>query len=101
MIEKFKAELKKKGNKNFTFVKIRTPHTCANCLKTLPTGIECLTVNPKMGSRRWICSYCVQALLDLYVARSALASVAFGDEGGYMACFDWVSECENYFSDML
>lgn len=96
----FKSVVTKRNNPNFKFVRIRSMRTCCHCLKTMTIGTECLTINPKRGSRRWMCDTCVQAILDLQRARSVLASTAFGDEGGYMANAEWVSECESYFEEL-
>lgn len=99
MLERFKQDLKKRGNKNFTFVKIRSARICSHCLQTQSAGTECLTINPKKSSRRWYCCNCVQLVLNIEQARVALNSVAFGDEGGYMAFDEWLSECEDAFEE--
>lgn len=91
---KFKSDLKKKSNKNFTFVKVRGSYSCYHCLKTIKTGEECLTFNPKNKSRCWYCENCVQLMLNVQQARIAFNSVVFDDEGAVMACLDWIDEAE-------
>lgn len=94
-MKEFKTKLRQVGNKNFTFVKTKSVHTCSHCLKDIPLGSECLTVNPRMCNRRWYCEDCVQLMLNVQRARIALDSVAFDDEGASMACLEWVSEAES------
>ena len=99
MLASFKNQLKKQGNKNFNFVKVRAARVCSHCLQTITAGTECLTVNPKRGTRRWYCCKCVELRLNIIQAKAHLDSVAFDDEGGYMAYYDWLSECEDAFEE--
>ena len=82
---RFKNNLKKNGSKNFTFVKVRSPHNCSHCLKIVETGTECLTVNPRRNSRRWYCEDCAELMFNVQQAKSALNSVDFDDEGAAYA----------------
>lgn len=91
---RFKNNIKKNGSKNFTFVKVRSPHNCSHCLKIVETGTECLTVNPRRNSRRWYCEDCAELMFNVQQAKSALNSVDFDDEGAAYAYMDWLEEAE-------
>lgn len=57
-------------------------------------GIECLTVNPRRASRRWYCDDCVSASLQVGYVKKSYERIAFGDEGGAIACLEWIAEAE-------
>ena len=92
--DNFKSYLKKRGSKNYIFVKIRSPHNCYHCSKALGVGTECLTINPKMGSRRWYCAGCVQLRLNVAEAQAIYDSTAFDDEGAGWANLEALEEAE-------
>lgn len=94
MFEKFKNEVKKNKSKNFGFVKIREKRYCYHCSNELAAGIECLTVNPRLGNRRWYCDKCVTLMLNVELAKEMYSRVAFGDEGAAMACLEAIAEAE-------
>ena len=81
-------------NKNFTFVKIKSDRCCCHCGKTIQRGTECLTINKKLESRKWMCDDCVILHLNVSNARSMLNSITFGDEGGAMACMEFLGEAK-------
>ena len=88
----FKQQTEKVYTRNFKFVKIRANRLCEHCSKQLTVGTECLSINPRFKERIWSCDDCVQKRLNLSNARIFKASIAFGDEGGYMAAQEWEDE---------
>ena len=92
ILNDYKVYVNKQNTKNFRFVKIKANRECQHCQDLIPKGVNCLTVNPKIGNRSWYCDRCVSLMLNVKVARSALNSVAFDDEGAGYACQEWLDE---------
>lgn len=92
MLDNFRKQLKKRGNKNFNFVTARKVHHCSHCLKVIRLHEECLTFNPYMGTRRWYCENCVQLMLNVKQAQVMRSLVAFDDEGAELAFMEWEDE---------
>lgn len=93
MLENFRNNVNKLGNKNFKFVYIRQDRKCKCCGKSIQSGVECLTVNKKTEPRCWYCCDCVRKLLNIHNAKVTLDSVSFDDEGMVLACMDYLDEC--------
>ncbi len=93
----FKEFVKKRKSRNFKFVRIRANRLCEHCGKKLSIGTECLTINPKFKERIWVCDDCIERRLNLANARAFKASIAFDDEGGYMAAQEWEDEAISEF----
>lgn len=91
-LAQYKDYVKHKNTRNYKFVKIRSLRACHHCGKLLTPGTECLTINNRTNHRRWQCEDCVIAKLNVVNARAFKASIAFGDEGGYMAAQEWEDE---------
>lgn len=100
MLRQFKQQVKARKSKNIAFVKIRTMHNCYHCLRAIPSGTECLTINPRGSGRYWLCNDCLVAWLNIKQARAAMNNVAFGDEGAYMACMEWESEALDEWDEL-
>lgn len=101
----YRKYLDSKHIKSVKFVKVREIRQCKNCKKSIEKGRECLTVSKKYKGRFWLCLDCVQDRLELREkhnnkvqnlanARAFKNTIAFGDEGGYMAACDWEAEAE-------
>lgn len=84
--------VKSRNTNNMKFVKIRAPRFCEHCCKLLTAGTETLTINKKYNGRIWLCIDCVILRLNIINARAFKASIAFGDEGGYMTAQEWEDE---------
>ena len=54
-------------------------------LKSIGVGTESLTTNKKSEGRRWVCLDCLDAVLRCAEVKAKLDSVAFDDDGYYMA----------------
>lgn len=91
-LTQFKQQTEKVHTRNFKFVKIRADRYCEHCGTKLICGTTCLSINPKFKERVWICDDCVERRLNLHNARLYKASIAFDDEGGYLAAQEWEDE---------
>lgn len=104
-MKQYEKSINSKGSRNKRFVIIKENRVCHNCGNTINKGTKCLTLNPKMQARYWVCLNCVNKQLNLNKQeqdllkryRQTLAemnTLAFDDEGGYMALQDYLVELE-------
>lgn len=102
-LNELRLKARARNTKNFKFVVVRKSHSCRYCGKIIKAGTEALTTNKKNEGRVWACLCCVEkqlqaqtkkaeAMQNLAKAQAFKASVAFGDEGAYMAAMEWESE---------
>lgn len=99
ILNDYKVYVNKQNTKNFRFVKIKANRECKHCQDLIPKGVNCLTINPKDRGRSWYCDRCVSLMLNVQVARSALNSVAFDDEGAGWANLEALEEAEAMLYD--
>lgn len=95
--DEVKAICNKNKDRNIRFVKVKSARVCKLCRVILPKGTECLTLNRRHFGREWLCNDCVRLLIEIANAKSKLASVAFGDEGGALAYIDYIAELESEY----
>ena len=81
----FKEAVNKSKNRNTKFVRVKAVRNCRYCKKEIGVGTESLTTNKKSEGRRWVCLDCLDAVLRCAEVKAKLDSVAFDDDGYYMA----------------
>lgn len=110
-LREYRNQISSKRTGNSKFVRVRQVRQCKSCHKNIEKGVECLTVNKKYKGRIWVCLECLtarleqrdkrnEALENLAKARAFKESIAFGDEGGYMAAAEWEDEALNELEDL-
>lgn len=86
-------------NKNNCYVKTKGIHFCKYCNSIIANGSRVKTINPKHGNRFWVCKECDSELQEIIRAVSERNSLAFGDDGGYLAISDYIAEVADNFLD--
>lgn len=93
----FKTSVEKEKSKNFCFVNVRNERVCRHCGISIERGKECLTINPKYGSRYWVCDDCVSSIIEIIDTTRELDLVPFDDDGAWLAYSNYLDEIEGEF----
>lgn len=80
---------------NNRFVTIKSDRVCKICSQTILRGTRCLTVNPKFGSRYWVCNDCFSLYRDIATTRASLDNSQFDDEDSVLADIAHLAELES------
>lgn len=74
----YKKIINKSRSRNMQFVTIKEDRVYKLCKTILVSGSSALAINPRRGSRFWVCEECVSLKLKVVNSVNALSLVSFG-----------------------
>lgn len=97
--------------KNIKEVTVKESRECMFCHSIILSGSKSITVNKRMQGRKWICMLCADSLgvnnlnkkrelnkcvaevkAKIKSAEAEMSILPFGDEGGYLACINYIED---------